>query len=446
MNILVIGIGYVGLVTATCFAEMGHHVLCLDINEEKIQRLSRGKIPIYEPGLEEMVKRNIHAGRILFTSDYKTAVEASGVCFICVDTPVDAHGHANLKAVRNVAQSLATHMNGYQIIVNKSTVPVGTAAQIGEWIRETLKSRGVSFEFDVVSNPEFLKEGDAVLDFMKPDRVVIGADDPRPIPTLQEIYNPFMLSHDRLIVMDTRSAEMTKYASNAMLATRISFMNEIAGLCEIVGADINKVRRGTGADQRIGYSYLYAGAGYGGSCLPKDTSALCNHAQSLGYDMKLVKAVMNINERQKRHLFKMIANYFQEDLSEKTFAIWGLSFKPDTDDMREAPSIVLIEKLLERNASVRLYDPVAMKNAKKLLPDDPRIHWCKEEQDAATGADAIVLVTEWKQFRFLNFTQLLESMKGKAFFDGRNQYNPQEMEKHGFDYICIGVSQQWTST
>ena len=440
MDILVIGIGYVGLVTATCFSEMGHHVICLDIDQAKIDSLSNGHIPIYEPGLDEMIKRNIQAGRIHFTSDYSQAVASSLVCFVSVDTPVDENGQANLRAVKSVATTLAKHMNEYHIIVNKSTVPVGTGHKIREWIQETLNERGVSIEFDVVANPEFLKEGNAILDFMKPDRVVIGADSPRPIPAMKEIYHPFMLSHDRLILMDILSAEMAKYASNAMLATRISFMNEIAGFCELTGADINKVRRAMGADTRIGYSYLYAGAGYGGSCLPKDTAALCNHAKALGYEMKLVEAVININESQKYHLVKMIDKYFKNSVRDKTFTILGLSFKPDTDDMREAPSIILINELLEKGAQVRLFDPVAMQNAQKLLPANENIHWCKDEYEAAINSDAIVLVTEWKQFRFLNFASLLQTMKGSAFFDGRNQYNPQDLTKLGFDYISIGVA------
>lgn len=439
MDILVIGIGYVGLVTATCFSEMGHHVTCLDIDEAKIEKLKKGHIPIYEPGLEEMIKRNIASGRIRFTTDYQESVNNSLVCFICVDTPVDEKGEANLRAIKSVAYALAKYMNTYHIIVNKSTVPVGTAHKINEWIQQGLNERGISLEYDIVSNPEFLKEGDAILDFMKPDRVIIGTDSARPINAMKEIYHPFMLSHDRLILMDSLSAEMTKYASNAMLATRISFMNEMAGFCELTGADINKVRKGMGADARIGYSYLYAGAGYGGSCLPKDTAALRNHAKAMNYNMKLVSAVIDVNETQKHHLKKMIDNFFGNALANKHFCILGLSFKPDTDDMREAPALVLIQELLEQGASVRLYDPVAMKNAKSLLPDHSGITWCTNEYEAATECDAVVLVTEWKQFRFLNFIDLLEKMRGNTFFDGRNQYNPQDMTKLGFDYICIGA-------
>lgn len=445
MNILVIGIGYVGLVTATCLAETGHHVICLDINKEKIKKLNKGIIPIYEPGLAEMLKRNIASERIHFTSNYAEAVPSSSVCFICVDTPVGENGEADLKAVKSVANSIAENTNDYIIIVNKSTVPVGTAHKVKGWVQKTLDERGVDIGFDVVANPEFLKEGNAVFDFMKPDRVIIGVDAHRAIGPMKEIYHPFMLNHDRLIIMDTLSAEMTKYASNAMLAARISFMNEIAGFCEKTGADINKVRKGMGADTRIGYSYLYAGAGYGGSCLPKDTVALRNHAKSLGYRMKMLDAVIGINHDQKYLLPNMIESYYEEmgGVQGKTIAILGLSFKPDTDDMREAPSLVLIQEMLDKGAILKVYDPVAMKNAKTLIPEHSSLTWCEDEYDAATGSDAIALITEWKQFRFLDFTQLIEKMKGTAFFDGRNQYNPHEMTKNGFDYLCIGVQAQY---
>jgi UDPglucose 6-dehydrogenase len=441
MNILVIGIGYVGLVTATCLAEMGHQVVCLDINKEKIANLNNGTIPIYEPGLTEMVNRNISGGRIHFTDNYHEAVNSSLVCFVTVDTPIGEDGQANLSAVYKVATSIAENMDDYHIIVNKSTVPVGTAQKIKARIQEVLDERNVAIDFDVVANPEFLKEGNALLDFMKPDRVIIGVDNPRPINALKEIYKPFMLSHDRLILMDTQSAEMTKYASNAMLATRISFMNELAGMCELTDADINKVRKGMGADSRIGYSYLYPGPGYGGSCLPKDTAALKNHAQSLGYNMKLLSSVIDINQSQKYKLPKMIEQYYSTKggVKGKTFAILGLSFKPDTDDMREASSLILIEELLKQGAYLHLYDPVAMPNAKKMIPPNKNITWSTDEYHAAKGCDAITLVTEWKQFRFLNFQSLLSNMKGNAFFDGRNQYNPKEMTKLGFDYMSIGI-------
>ncbi len=441
MHILVVGIGYVGLVTATCLSEMGHHVICLDIDKDKIDRLNEGHIPIYEPGLEEMVKRNVEAGRIHFTTDYPESVAQSRVCFICVDTPINENGHANLKAVKNVSRTLAEHINEPTIIVNKSTVPPGTAIQISQWVQEVLDERGQSIEFDVVANPEFLKEGNAVLDFMKPDRVVLGINNGHSTKTMKEIYSPFMLSHDRLMIMDTTSAEMTKYASNAMLATRISFMNQLAGLCEKTGADVNKVRVGMGADARIGFSYLYAGAGYGGSCLPKDIAALKNHGRSLDYPMTLLEAVHDINQKQKTVLGEKISLYFSDkgQLQDKTIAILGLAFKPDTDDMREATSLVLIQQLLSQGATLKLFDPVAMNSAKKLLPDHPNLIWCKDEYEAVSGADAVTVVTEWKQFRFLDFDMLQSKMKGRVLFDGRNQYNPEEINKHGFDYVCIGV-------
>lgn len=448
MHLLIIGAGYVGLVTAACLAEMGHHVVCLDINREKIDLLNRGSIPIYEPGLEEIVKRNVKAHRLSFTTDYAMAVVSATVCFIAVDTPISPDGNADLQYVRNVAESIAAHMNGYRIIVNKSTVPVGTARLVEEWVRGVLEKRGVDFEFDVISNPEFLKEGNAVGDFMKPDRVIIGAQNPRATAAIKEIYSPFMLSHDRLIIMDVASAEMTKYAANAMLATRISFVNELAGLCELTGADINKVRKGIGADKRIGYSFLYAGPGFGGSCLPKDIRALRSHARTLGYSTPLIDAVEAVNMQQKQVIGQKIANYFatRNGLEGKTVGILGLSFKPDTDDMREAASLTLIQQLLAANVSLRLYDPVAMDNAKKILNKYPHITWCSSELDVASGADAIALITEWKQFRFLDFAELLARMKGNAFFDARNQYHPAEMAKKGFDYISIGQAPVFASS
>lgn len=441
MDLLVIGTGYVGLVTGTCLAEMGHHVVCLDINQKKIDQLNSGVIPIYEPSLEEMVKRNMKANRLHFTTDYASAVAAALICFIAVDTPMAADGHADLHSVRKVAASIAQHMDGYRIIVNKSTVPVGTSNQVRQIVQNILDERNVSLDFDVVSNPEFLKEGNAIQDCMKPDRVIIGTDSKRAAAVMKEIYSPFMLSHDRLMIMDIASAEVTKYAANAMLATRISFMNELAGFCELTGADINTVRKGIGSDQRIGYKFLYAGPGFGGSCLPKDIQALQGHARALGYEMPLVDAVAKVNQRQKQVMGKKVIEYFSKlGIKGKTIGILGLSFKPDTDDMREAAALVLIEQLMHAGASLRLFDPAAMENARKCLLDCPQIVWCEDEADAAMGADALVVMTEWKQFRFLDFSLILSMMRGKAFFDSRNQYNPLEMAKRGFDYMSIGRS------
>lgn len=446
MDILVIGTGYVGLVTATCMAATGHHVIGLDINEDKIEKLNQGIIPIYEPGLEEMVKQNVKEGRLTFTTEYEPAVCSSSVCFICVDTPISDDGHANLQYVKNVAASIAKYMPDYRIIVNKSTVPVGTAALVSSIIQETLDKRGLQIEFDVVSNPEFLKEGNAVNDFLKPDRVIIGVNHPRAIETMKEIYHPFMHSHERILWMDIASAELTKYAANAMLATRISFMNELSRLCEKNGADINNVRKGIGSDKRIGYQFLYAGPGFGGSCLPKDVRALRMYGISQGVDMPILSAVETINVRQKLWLGEKVIQYFNNDLKGKTIAVLGLAFKPDTDDMREAPSLVLIEQLINQGANLRVYDPVAMNNAKKIMSSYSTIYYALNELDAATEADAIVLVTEWKQFRFLDFAALKNLMRKPVFFDGRNQYVPKEIAKKGFDYISIGQNPAFNET
>lgn len=440
MNILVVGTGYVGLVSGTCFAEMGHRTTCLDINEEKIRQLNCGQIPIYEPGLEELVKRNVQAKRLRFTGNYAEGVSSSLICFIAVDTPPREDGSANLDFVKKAARQIAEEMDDYRVIVMKSTVPVGTSAVIEQCVTETLSKRGVDIEFDVVSNPEFLKEGDAINDFMKPDRIIVGVDNPRVGALMKELYSSFTLNHERLLIMDRPSAEMSKYAANAMLATRISFMNELAGLCEKFGADINHIRKGIGSDHRIGYHFLYPGVGYGGSCFPKDVKALYNTAKHAGYEMPIISAVETVNARQKRVMGEKIEQYFSSrgGLKGKTIGLLGLAFKPGTDDMREAPSLVLIEQLRKAGAHIRVFDPVAMNTAKKNIEDPEALSWCEDEMEVASDADALVLMTEWKQFRFLHFGPILEQMKGHTFFDGRNQYNPQEMAKKGFDYISIG--------
>ncbi len=436
MRILVLGTGYVGLVTGACFAEMGHQVICLDIDQEKIRLLNAGVIPIFEPGIEELVRRNQKEGRLHFTTDYAEAVPRALFCFIAVATPEGDDGSADLSYVKRAAEQLAEHMDGYKVVVNKSTVPVGSTRQIRQVIQQQLEERGVDYEFDVVSNPEFLREGDAINDFMKPDRIVIGADNPRVVALMRELYSSFNVNHDRIIVMEPESSEMTKYAANAMLASRISFMNELAGLCEEVGADITQVRKGIGSDSRIGYSFLYAGVGYGGSCFPKDVRALRALARGKGYPTFMIDAIEEVNGRQKQKLADKIFDHL--DVMGKRLAIWGLSFKPGTDDMREAPALVLVRTLLEKGAHLALFDPIAMKNAKKLLAKSPQISWSANEYEAVEGADAVVLVTDWKQFRFVDLDRVRGCMRGALFFDGRNQYNPVEMVKRGFDYISIG--------
>lgn len=440
MKLLVVGTGYVGLVTGTCLAEMGHHVVCLDIDADKIRKLSQGQVPIYEPGLQEMVTRNLNAGRLQFTTDYAEGVTSSLVCFIAVDTPQGPDGSANLRSVRQAARSIAQEMNDYKVIVNKSTVPVGTAREVERIINETLDERKVEIAFDVVANPEFLKEGDAINDCMKPDRVIIGADSPRAAAIVRDIYTAFTLSNDRILEMDIASAELTKYAANAMLATRISFMNELAGLCERLGADIKQVRTGIGSDHRIGYQFLYAGVGFGGSCFPKDLQALQAQATAVDYPLTLVHAVEEVNVRQKELLGHKMTAYFasQGGLRGKTIGILGLAFKPNTDDMREAPSRVLVQQLLEAGAHVQLFDPVCRESAQKVIPAHPHIRWCDSEVEAAEKADALALVTEWRQFRFLDFGAIRACMQGCAFFDGRNQYQPDEMARLGFDYFGMG--------
>ncbi len=415
---------------------MGHDVICLDIDKEKIQLLQEGNIPIFEPGIEEIVRRNQKEGRLRFTTSYADAVPEALFCFIAVATPEGEDGSADLTYVKKAAEQLAEHMDSYKVVVNKSTVPVGSTTQVQRVIQQKLEERGVDIEFDVVSNPEFLKEGDAVNDFMKPDRVVIGAHNPRVIELMRALYSPFNLNHDRIIVMEPESSELTKYAANAMLAARISFMNELAALCEEVGADITQVRKGIGSDTRIGYPFLYAGVGYGGSCFPKDVKALRALAKAHRTPTFMVDAIEEMNSRQKERMTEKIVDYF--DVEGKRIAIWGLSFKPGTDDLREAPSLVLIRSLLEKGAHLALFDPIAMKKAKKLLAKSPQITWASNEYDTVEGADAVVLVTDWKQFRFVDMDRVRKKMKGRAFFDGRNQYNPAEMTKKGFDYISIG--------
>jgi UDPglucose 6-dehydrogenase len=447
MNILVIGAGYVGLVSAACLAEMGHRVICLDIDEKKIVSLNKGVIPIYEPGLEELVLRNGKAGRLSFTSAYPEAIAACQICIIAVATPEAPDGSCDLRFIFSAAQSIGRHLDGYRLVVIKSTVPVGTTEQVGLLIQEELNKRGLSHPFDMVSNPEFLKEGSAIADCLKPERIILGVDSQKAREEMRSLYTPFTMNHDRMIFMTIRSAEMTKYAANAMLATRISFMNELANLCEKVGANIHDVRIGIGSDSRIGYQFLYAGVGYGGSCFPKDLRALQIMAKQADASSHLIDAVEHINQKQKLRLLEKIKAYFKGELKGRTIAIWGLAFKPNTDDMREAPSLALIRALVEEGIALRLYDPIAMDSARNALasisfPPESKdlLTYCDTEFEAAEGADAIALVTEWKQFRFLDLGQIRKSMKGKGFFDGRNQYKPDDMKEKGFDYHAIGVS------
>ena len=440
MEITIIGTGYVGLVTGSCFAEMGHIVTCLDIDIEKIKMLNKSVIPIYEPGLDELVKKNQKGHRLFFTTDLKKAIESATVCFICVPTPANDDGSCNTSYIESAAKNIGQYLNDYKVVVTKSTTTVGTTYNIKKIISDELKKRNYKKDFDVVSNPEFLKEGTAVSDCLKPDRIVIGCENEKASKIMKDIYHGFNLKHDRLIVMDILSSEMTKYAANAMLATRISFMNEIANICKKIGANVNEIRKGIGSDSRIGYSFLYAGIGYGGSCFPKDIKALCHLAKSKGLEPNLLQTVDEINTKQKTVLANSIIDYFSKKggIKDKTIAIWGLSFKPDTDDMRDAPSLILIEKLLQKGAKLRLYDPIAMQKAKKLFKHKSII-WCENEHHAAKGSDAIALLTEWKQFRFLNFGPIKKNMNGAIIFDGRNQYHPVDMQKQGFQYIGIGI-------
>ena len=439
MEILIIGSGYVGLVTGTCFAEMGHNVICLDIDEKKIEDLNQGKVPFYEPGLEEIVKRNTKNKRLRFTTSYKEGVTNSEVSFIAVSTPQAEDESAELRYVDQAARSIAEHIQSHHIIINKSTVPVGTADRVRATIQKRLDELEKDVTFAVASNPEFLKEGSAVYDFMKPDRIVIGVDSEDVGEALKTLYASFSVNHDKILVMDIPSAELTKYASNAMLAARISFMNEIANICEEVGADVGKVRKAVGADKRLGYNFLYPGVGYGGSCFPKDIKAFRSTAKKFECGTDILDAIETVNQKQKQLIAKKIEDYFKGDLEGKTIGIWGLSFKPDTDDMRQAPALTLIKILYEQGVQLRLYDPVAMENAKLYVKGlENQITWCSNELETADNADAVVLITEWRQFRFINLEDVLSKMKGQAFFDGRNQYQPKEMAKLGFDYISIG--------
>ncbi len=435
MNIAVVGVGYVGLVSGACFAEMGANVYCIDVNASKIEGLRNGIIPIYEDGLQPMIESNVAAGRLHFSTSLAECLPMVDIVFVAVGTPPGEDGSADILAVLSVASEFGKNISKYTVIVNKSTVPVGTGFKVKEIIRQELERRGEDIPFDIASNPEFLKEGVAIKDFMTPDRVVIGVESEAARNLLSSLYRPFLLNNYRVIFMDILSAEMTKYAANAMLATRISFMNEIATLCELTGADVSKVRAGIASDTRIGSKFLYPGCGYGGSCFPKDVKALIKTAADCGYSMKVIQAVEDVNNEQKKIVYKKL-NAVIGDLKGKTIAVWGLAFKPQTDDLREAPSIVTINALLEAGARVKVYDPIAMDNTRKLFGDS--IKYCTDIYDAATDADAVALVTEWKQFRIPNWTKLLGLMCGNVLVDGRNIYNPDEVRAAGFRYFCIG--------
>lgn len=437
MKIAVVGTGYVGLVTGTCFAETGIDVTCVDVDKKKIEDLQNGILPIYEPGLEVMLERNVKKDRLRFTTDIVSSLKNCEVVFIAVGTPPDEDGSADLKHVLAVARDVGKYMEDYLVVVTKSTVPVGTARKVKDAVKKELDNRNANIEFDVVSNPEFLKEGAAVNDFLKPDRIVIGTESKRAEEIMKGLYKAFLLNGHPIIFMDIPSAEMTKYAANAMLATRISFMNEISNLCEIVGADVNMVRRGIGSDPRIGNRFIYPGIGYGGSCFPKDVKALIKTAKENHYDMRILNAVETINEDQKLVLFTKVKNYFADNLKDKTIGIWGLSFKPETDDMRESPSLVIIEHLLKSGCKVKGYDPQAMKEAKRILGDT--IEFAIDPYEALIDADCLLLLTEWHEFRYPNFKVMEKLMKQKVIFDGRNIYELDQMKEVGFEYFCIGV-------
>ena len=436
MKIAIVGTGYVGLVSGACFAEMGADVTCIDVDKCKIEQLRSGQIPIYEPGLEELVARNVADGRLHFSTELGECLDQVEIVFSAVGTPPDEDGSADLRYVLEVAREFGRKINRYTLLVTKSTVPVGTAQKVRQAVAEELAARGVEVEFDVASNPEFLKEGDAIDDFMKPDRVVVGVESERARQLMERLYKPFMMNNYRMIFTDVASAEMIKYAANSMLATRISFMNDIANLCEIVGADVNMVRKGIGADARIGSKFLYAGCGYGGSCFPKDVKALIRTAEQKGYRMRVLEAVEAVNERQKGILYEKFEREFDGEVEGRCVAMWGLSFKPETDDMREAPSLVLIERLLSAGCRVRVFDPIAMDEARRRLGD--RVEYCASKYDALEGADALMIVTEWKQFRLPNWARVAEAMKGGVVIDGRNIYERHEVEAAGLKYLRIG--------
>lgn len=436
MNIAIVGTGYVGLVSGTCFAEMGVTVTCVDVNEEKIKSLQNGEVPIYEPGLDEMVLRNHREGRLSFTTDLTSCLNKVDIVFSAVGTPPDEDGSADLKYVLEVARTVGRYMNKYILLVTKSTVPVGTAKKVKTAIQEELDARGVDIDFDVASNPEFLKEGAAIKDFMSPDRVVVGVESERAKELMTRLYRPFLLNNFRVIFTDIPSAEMIKYAANSMLATRISFMNDIANLCELVGADVNMVRKGIGSDTRIGSKFLYPGCGYGGSCFPKDVKALIKTAEQYGYSMQVLRAVEDVNERQKSIMFQKLYNYYGGALKGKTIAIWGLAFKAETDDMREATSLVTIQKLLEAGCLVRVYDPVAMDECRRRIGD--KVEYAVDMYGATLNADALLVITEWKQFRLPSWGVIHKSMNHPLVIDGRNVYDAQELKNLGFEYSCIG--------
>ena len=440
MKVSIVGTGYVGLVTGTCFSETGLTVTCVDIDKEKVDGLKKGKLPIYEPGLETMIRRNVEKGRLFFTTSLKESLEDAVAVFIAVGTPPDEDGSADLKHVLAVGRKIGQLIDHYMVIVTKSTVPVGTAEKVRQIIREEITKRGADVDFDMASNPEFLKEGAAVQDFLRPDRIVIGVDSEKAKKTMERLYKPFVLNNHPIYFMNIPSSELTKYTANSMLATKISFMNDIANLCEILGADINMVRKGIGSDSRIGNKFIYPGAGYGGSCFPKDVQALIRTAAENKYPLRILQAVEDVNYSQKEVIFNKIMKHFNGDIKGKTFGFWGLSFKPQTDDMREAPSLVIIDKLLNEGAGVKAYDPAAMNETKRILGD--KIEYATDQYEAVIDTDALVLITEWSEFRMPNFRVMEKLLKEKLIFDGRNIYDPEEMEENGYVYYAIGTGKQ----